>query len=250
MGLFEKKYCAVCGQKIGLLGNRKLEDGNLCKDCASKLSPFFSERRSSTVDQIKEQLAYREENREALRDFHPTKTLGKYTKVHLDEDNRTFVVTSARNIQEANPDLIRFSQVTGCDVDVSESQTEERRQDKEGRMVSYVPARYSFSAGIKVIIHVNHPYFDTINITIDSSISLNPGNPLPASLKPNPRTSREFVESYNMAITIRQVLGSARASARAEASAVPQAVVCPNCGATTIPDASGCCEYCGGAVGR
>ena len=49
MGLFDKKYCDVCGEKIGLLGNRKLEDGNLCKDCAKKLSPFFSERRASTV---------------------------------------------------------------------------------------------------------------------------------------------------------------------------------------------------------
>ena len=39
MGLFDKKYCDICGEKIGLLGNRKLEDGNLCKDCARKLSP-------------------------------------------------------------------------------------------------------------------------------------------------------------------------------------------------------------------
>ena len=44
MGLFDKKYCDICGEKIGLLGNRKLEDGNLCKNCAAKLSPFFSER--------------------------------------------------------------------------------------------------------------------------------------------------------------------------------------------------------------
>ena len=28
MGLFDKKYCDICGEKIGLLGNRKLEDGN------------------------------------------------------------------------------------------------------------------------------------------------------------------------------------------------------------------------------
>lgn len=40
MGFFDKKYCDVCGEKIGFLGNRKLEDGNLCKECASKLSPF------------------------------------------------------------------------------------------------------------------------------------------------------------------------------------------------------------------
>lgn len=28
MGLFDKKYCDICGEKIGLLGNRKLDDGN------------------------------------------------------------------------------------------------------------------------------------------------------------------------------------------------------------------------------
>lgn len=60
MGLFDKKYCDICGEKIGLLGNRKLEDGNLCKDCAKKLSPFFNDRRNSTVEEIRQQLAYRE----------------------------------------------------------------------------------------------------------------------------------------------------------------------------------------------
>ena len=28
MGLFDKKYCDICGEKIGLLGNRKLDNGN------------------------------------------------------------------------------------------------------------------------------------------------------------------------------------------------------------------------------
>ena len=49
MGLFDKKICDICGEKIGLLGNRKLDDGNLCKDCAKKLSPWFEDRRHSTV---------------------------------------------------------------------------------------------------------------------------------------------------------------------------------------------------------
>ena len=52
MGLFDKKYCDFCGRKIGLFGNKKLEDGNMCKDCASKLSPWFSERRHSTKEEI------------------------------------------------------------------------------------------------------------------------------------------------------------------------------------------------------
>ena len=65
--LFEKKECAICGGEIGLLGNRKLEDGNMCKACAAKLSPWFDERRHSTVAQIEEQLEYRESNREKRR---------------------------------------------------------------------------------------------------------------------------------------------------------------------------------------
>ena len=73
MGLFDKKVCDICGEKIGLLGNRKLDDGNLCKDCAKKLSPWFEERRHSTVEDIKKQLAYREQNKEAVRNFRVTR---------------------------------------------------------------------------------------------------------------------------------------------------------------------------------
>lgn len=82
--LFEKKICSVCGGEIGLLGNRKLEDGNLCKNCAKKLSPWFSDRRHSTVDEIKEQLACREASLEQVKAFHTTRTLGADTKILLD----------------------------------------------------------------------------------------------------------------------------------------------------------------------
>ena len=78
--LFEKKECSICGGEIGLLGNRKLEDGNMCKNCAAKLSPWFSDRRQSTVDEIKEQLDYREANREKVASFRITRTL---TRVSL-----------------------------------------------------------------------------------------------------------------------------------------------------------------------
>ena len=45
MGLFgRKKNCDICGGKIGLLGNRKLSDGNMCKDCARKISPYLTGR--------------------------------------------------------------------------------------------------------------------------------------------------------------------------------------------------------------
>ena len=37
-------------------------------------------------------------------------------------------------------------------------------------------------------------------------------------------------------------------SVRRAAAAPKTAVICPCCGATTMPDANGCCEYCGGAL--
>ena len=141
MGLFDKKYCDVCGEKIKLLGNRKLEDGNLCKNCAAKLSPWFSERRHSTLQEIKDQLAYREDNKEAVKAFHTTRSFGRYVKLLLDEDSRKLMVTSARDLQEANPDVLDYSQVTGVDLDIDENRTEIYRKDKDGNDVIRISTR-------------------------------------------------------------------------------------------------------------
>ena len=89
--LFDKKECSFCDNEIGLFGNRKLEDGNMCKECAKKLSPWFSDRRSSTVAQIEEQLAYREENKKAVEAFNVTLSLGTDMKVLMDEDAGKFI---------------------------------------------------------------------------------------------------------------------------------------------------------------
>ena len=167
MGLFDKKYCDICGEKIGLLGNRKLEDGNLCKNCAAKLSPWYTERKQSTVEEIKEQLAYREANKEAVAAFHTTRTLGKDVKVLLDEDNGKFMVTSARNIAEANPDVLSFSDVTGCDRDIEEGRTEIEYEDREGNRHSFNPSRYAYNYDFYMVIHVNHPWFNQIRFRLN-----------------------------------------------------------------------------------
>ena len=143
--LFEKKECAICGGEIGLLGNRKLEDGNCCKNCAAKLSPWFSERRQSTVEDIKAQWEYREANQEKVAAFHATRTLGESMKVILDEDAGKFIVTSARNWQSVNPDVLSFSDVTGCTLDIEEDKTEIQYKDKEGDRQSFNPRRYAYS---------------------------------------------------------------------------------------------------------
>lgn len=169
MGLFDKKFCDICGEKIGLLGNRKLEDGNLCKNCAAKLSPWFSERRASTVQQIQEQLNYREDNRASVEVFHTTSSYGQVKKLLLDENNEKFMVASTHNYAQENPDVLDFSQVTGCDMDIRESRTEQKMKDAQGNYVSYNPARYTYHYDFYFSIHVNHPYFDEMEFKLNSS---------------------------------------------------------------------------------
>ena len=166
MGLFDKKYCDVCGAKIGFLGNRKLEDGNLCKDCAGKLSPFFSDRRNSTVAEIKEQLAYREENRQRLDDFSPTVTFDGSKKVYIDPIGERFIVTGLSNWRGGNPDLISFSQVTNVETDIRENKEEIFYTDSEGNEKSYNPRRYECDYEFNVTIHVDSPWFDEIELEL------------------------------------------------------------------------------------
>ena len=266
--LFEKKECSICGGEIGLLGNRKLEDGNMCKSCAAKLSPWFSDRRQSTVDEIKEQLDYREANREKVASFRITRTLGERTKVLLDEDAGLFMVTAAKNLEEANPDVLSFSDVTGCKLDIDESRTEIEYEDKDGERKSFNPRRYAYSYDFYIVINVNNPYFNEIRFQLNSESVDNGeetlldgpdamrrprGGMRGGSLTSNAeevRSSVEYRQYEEMGLEIRDALLRVRQQVRDEAAAAAPkaAVTCPFCGATTMPDASGCCEFCGGAV--
>lgn len=169
MGLFDKKFCDICGEKIGLLGNRKLEDGNLCKDCARKLSPFFSDRRRSTVDEIKQQLVYREQNRQLLRSFSPDRVLGIDEKFFIDSAKGAFVISrnSQNEWDEENPDIISISSVNSCNLRIDQDEEELYYENANGERVSYTPARYKYSYTFVIEYNINHPYFDDIEITLN-----------------------------------------------------------------------------------
>ena len=159
------------------MGNQKLEDGNLCKDCAKQLSPWFSDRRRSTVEDIKRQLAYREENRGRASQFRTTRSYGEDCKVLLDEEHRWFTVTRARDLADANPDILDYTALTGCRVDIDESRTEQKREGPDGKEVSYNPPRYEYSYDFEVIISVNNPYFDEMKFRLNnSSVYIEPQN--------------------------------------------------------------------------
>lgn len=301
MGLFDKKFCSICGEKIGLLGNRKLDDGNLCKDCAKQLSPWFSDRRHSTVDEIREQLEWREANREKVRAFHATRSLGIETRVLLDEDAGTFMVAKGRRYEDENPDVLAIADVTGCRLDIEENHHELYHNDPQGKSVSYNPPRYEYNYNFYIVINVSNPYFDEIRFRLNPrAVDIQTGGggsrpmmggrppmggpggpggpgrpPMGGGGRPggpggafmggvmggingafssstvNPLENAEYCQYKEIGDDICASLLQSRADARynaAQANAPKAAVTCPYCGATTMPTANGCCEYCGGAL--
>lgn len=262
--IFEKKICDICGGEIGLLGNRKLEDGNMCKTCAAKLSPWFSERRQSTVEQIKDQLEQREGNKASVAAFQTTRSIGERMKVLIDENTQQFMVTSARNIIEANPDVIPLSLVTGCTLNIDEDRRELKREDRDGNMVSYNPPRYVYSYDFEMCISVRMPYFDEIKFDLNdtrveieniSSTRMGMGRFTPTGINFNPEHDPEYRRYKQMGEEIRVAILSGREKARSPEApteapaAAPTAPAAPagpwNCPACGGQNSGKFCEFCG-----
>ena len=261
MGLFDKKYCDICGEKIGLFGNRKLEDGNMCKTCAKKLSPWFDERRHSTLEEIQQQLAYREENKKAVADFRCSLELGEKPRVLFDEQGGTFMLANSsdpQDLQEENPDVFPLELVKSAKMDVDDYRTELYRENREGEKVSYNPPRYRYTYRIYIELDLNHPYADHIRFQLnqyaieiertESSFSL-----FGDSFNPNRDFEYRQYKDMGQEIIDRlmrtgpyapQKEEPAENQPRQQEPEQPQYVVCPYCGSKTRR--ARFCENCGG----
>ncbi|MBQ1477047.1 MAG: DUF4428 domain-containing protein [Erysipelotrichaceae bacterium] len=166
MGLFDAKYCSLCGNKVGLLGKTTLSDGYLCKDCSSKLSPFLTGTKRLTVEDIKDHLEYREKNQDVLAKFEPNIALGGRKKIYIDEKNKLFVVSSASDYRRVNADVIPFSEVLGVENTVEEDREEEFYKDNEGNKQSYNPPRFTYSYTFLSEITLNSRWFSSIKVEL------------------------------------------------------------------------------------
>ncbi len=267
MGLFDKKFCDICGEKIGLLGNRKLADGNLCKTCAAKLSPWFTERKQSTVAEIREQLEQRAANQAQLSAFRPTRTIGDKQKVYIDEVNGRFIVTAAQDIIHDNPDIIDLRLVTGCDVDIDQNRSELTYANEKNEQVSYNPPRYEYRYTFWFRINLmNHPYINQIrfrlnprDVILRSEAPRSIGFRLTMPNDVHPEYNVEYREYQQMAEELKAALTSRPQQAAASAAvptahaaapvAAPAAApadngawTCPSCG---MSNTGKFCEGCG-----
>lgn len=264
MGLFDvfkKKNCDICGGEIGLLGNRKLEDGNCCKNCAGKLSRWFDDRRHSTVAEIKGQLAYREENEAALKAFQATKVIGENELVYFDERTRRFFVARNEDYLSENPDILTYDQVLSCELKIDEDKTEIMREitDKEGntKEVSYNPRRFLYEYDFEVLIRVQHPYFDEMRFQLnDHTVELETNGTSTGGVlnfvtgAMNPTRDINYRNYASMGEEIVQILTAAPAAeppVQAEEPAAPAPKFCPNCGAPA--DGGKFCQNCGSRLG-
>lgn len=239
MGLFDKKFCDLCGGKIGLLGNRKLSDGNMCKDCAKGISPHLTGRKQFSVTEMKEHLACREENKRTLERFNPTRTIGSYSKLYIDDNSGQWLVSRQARYKDDNPDVLAFDQVTGCTVTIDENRSEIMRRLPDGKEESYNPPRYKYSYDFNVEVNVNSPWFSEMSFKVNNLSVEGRGTP-------EYRNAERQAEEIRAALT--QLHTQVRQAA-AEASAPRASVKCPFCSAVVTPDASGKCPFCDSAIG-
>ena len=111
MGLFEKKYCDLCGDKVNALTRQKLSDGYLCSDCKHKLSSLSSGWKNRTIADVKTHLEQREQNRQKYSAFVQSASAGTNEKLVVDFNNRKFYFTIGRDFKNSNPEIFDFSQL-------------------------------------------------------------------------------------------------------------------------------------------
>lgn len=113
MGLFDKKFCDICGEKVNMLTQQKLSDGYLCSDCKHKLGSFTSGWKQRSIEDVKKHLELREQNKQKYQQFSCSATAGsRNSSIQVDFNNRWFIfATNNRDYKSGNPQVFEFSQL-------------------------------------------------------------------------------------------------------------------------------------------
>lgn len=250
MGLFDKKYCGACGNQIKFLGGRKVDDGTICKDCNNKLSPYFTGRRKTSLNDIKEQLAYRENNAKELLSFNATGVAGKGPKVYVDANKGKFIVSKTSDYIKENCDIIDLSSIIAFNTKIDEDKEEIFDVDQEGKSVSFNPPKYEYEYDFEVEITLNHPFIEEINFSLTG---LKPKDPNSADFKEKEKILGDIselligkrVDIDKSSITIADTTNMPRqfsGAIRGKKESVAGKWYCPKCG---MANTSNFCMQCG-----
>ena len=111
MGLFEKKYCDLCGDKVNALTRQKLNDGFLCSDCKHKLSCLTHGWKNRSIEDVKLHLEQRKQNKAKYAAFSRSASAGSNEMLVVDFQKRQFYFAMDRDYKEGNPEVFDFSQL-------------------------------------------------------------------------------------------------------------------------------------------
>ena len=238
MKLQGKKYCDLCGDKLGIRGCYKLLDGNMCKTCARSISPFLTDYPNTYVADMQAHLDYRIGNSETLTNFHPTKVIGTHAILFIDKDAQTWCFCPTANYQKFQPDILQYSQIVDCSITIAEEKAEIFRTDAITVFEKYRPPRYRTLYTFVITVTVNCTWYPTISYTINkkeidstSSVSYE-------------QTQQEAMELQRAILSMKGI--AKRQRLQVDATSMP--MICPNCHGEVFPNEYGCCPLCGSFI--
>lgn len=156
MGLFSKKYCSICGEPAGALGRKKLADGLVCKKCTAGFSPFWSVWKTTTADEVRDHLKYREQNRITLSRFSPSVRIGEEYALFIDPASGLFAMCEEKDLPYNNPDVFALKDVRDCSYDIKMDQ--HRGDENENDYYLY----YFY-----LVVRLDNPYIRTARFRIN-----------------------------------------------------------------------------------
>ena len=241
MADFDKKHCHVCGKKVGFFTREDIEDGVICDSCAEKLSPLGQSPEVMNVEEVVNQLKYREKNRERVRRFHPNfkyDTNARQMRVLIDEADETFMITDREDdeFRLFYPDVIDLADIEKCEFTY-------HTDDVYGYFGDDSPYIYEYDFYLEIFL--NHPYLDEIKLPLnnDSEFIRHP-----ILEKFNPKNFPQCHRYMDMANElIHALVGEAAEDVYTDENGNQfKLVTCPWCDSRCAMTRDGRCPNCGG----
>lgn len=183
MGLFSnnKKPCPICGEATPRLLATKIADHTpICSNCGVKISMVDTRVSKLTVEELRDHLVLREENKNRLEnDFRPTRIVPiGFTKLNIDEESRLFTLPLYMCGDVNNPPLFLFDELVGYELHDDHDLIESFHQGDDAPQftsIAYAPRIHfsdragaddkkplEISRGFKLILYLTNPCWDKV----------------------------------------------------------------------------------------
>ncbi|MCC8140924.1 MAG: hypothetical protein LIO56_00035 [Lachnospiraceae bacterium] len=163
MGIFSKKeICPICGRPIKGDVRIKIKDNvELCQVCSSEIEMDAAMIPNMTVEDIKEHLAYRKENQQAMEQFKATRSAdaGSY-KLRADDCMRLWYCTNDRS--DRNPPLFKYSELKSAGYLEDGMEAEELKSGLKARLSAEKTAP-KLVQSMKIVIELDNPEIHRIS---------------------------------------------------------------------------------------